>query len=335
MVSPPCLRDIPALTLAHPARRIDRLTRPPFMSTRTPVACAGFSAFERSALASTFRLSIHRQPAYELASTLAEGMFIVADADHPGVVEQVLAAGRAGHTVFIGAYAPRGAGAWMMRPIDPSHVLHELDVLVSRHGMTGGATAGRYSLPVGGARGPVRAALDEGPGRRATDSGFGGLYPELRGHDPRARVRQPAAARETREALLVDDSELALRLLELKLQRTGLRTRCALNSQQAVRALAQRPVDFIFLDVDLGPESELDGLALCRQIRHLPARPGRGAPVLLMVSAHHDETDRVRASLAGCDGFLGKPLDDGVLRELLGQRGVQYPDLARAGVNPT
>jgi CheY-like chemotaxis protein len=302
------------------------------MPTRTPVAFAGFSAFERSALASSFRLSIHRQPAYEQAATLAAGMFIVADADHPGTVEEVQAAGRVGHTVFIGAHAPRGAGAWMMRPIDPSHVLRELDVLVSRHGVAGAASVGPYSLPVGGARGPARAGLGDGPGRRATDSGFGGLYPEPRDDGPRARTPDPAAALETREALLVDDSELALRLLELKLQRTGLRTRCALNSQQAARTLAQRPVDFIFLDVDLGPESELDGLELCRQIRHLPARPGRGTPVLIMVSANHGASDRVRGSLAGSDGFLGKPLDDGALRELLTQHGVHYPQSAAARV---
>jgi CheY-like chemotaxis protein len=299
------------------------------MPTRYPVAFAGFSAFERSALASSFRLSIHRQPAYEQAATLADGKFIVADADHPGVIEQVAAAGRTGHTVFIGAHAPSGAGAWMMRPIDPSHVLRELDVLVSRHGVTGGASAGPYSLPVGGARGPTRATPDEGPGRRATDSGFGGLCDEPRDSGPRAR--EPVASLETREALLVDDSELALRLLELKLQRTGLRTRCALNSQQATRALAQRPADFVFLDVDLGPGSELDGLELCRQIRRLPARPSRGTPVLVMVSANQGESDRVRGSLAGCDGFLGKPLEDGALRELLSLHGVHYPEPARAG----
>jgi CheY-like chemotaxis protein len=304
------------------------------MPTRYPIAFAGFSDFERSALASTFRLSVHRRPAYVQAESLAEGLFIVADADHPGVVEDVSAAGRAGDTVFIGARAPSGAGAWMMRPIDPSHVLHELDVLVSRRGVAGSPMAGPYSLPVGGARGPART-LGEGPGRRATDSGFGAgdLVPELREYAELTRRTQAASALETREALLVDDSELALRLLELKLQRTGLRTRCVLNSQQATRALAQRPADFIFLDVDLGPESELDGLSLCREIRRLPARPGRGAPVLVMVSANHSEIDRVRGSLAGSDAFLGKPLDDDALRPLLAQHGVHYPESAALGAS--
>ncbi|HEY6133996.1 MAG TPA: response regulator [Rubrivivax sp.] len=295
------------------------------MPTRYPVALAGFSPFERSAISSAFRLSTGRQPAYVQAAAMDDGLLIVADADLPSVVEEVLAAGRVGDAVFVGAHAPAGAGGWMMRPIDPSRVLDELDVLVSRRGASTSTVAGPYSLPVGGARGPVRALTGEGPGRRATDSGFGNEEAHSLGRgDGRSGSTPGAAPGEKREALLVDDNELSLRLLELKLQRTGLRTRCAMNSQQTARALAQRPADFIFLDVDLGPESELDGVALCQQIRRMPAYPGRASPVLVMVSANHTETERARGSSAGCDAFLGKPLDDNPLRRVLAQHGVHF-----------
>lgn len=306
------------------------------MAHRYPVAFVGFSAFERSALASTFRLSGHRQPSYEQAATLGEGQFIVADADHPGVIDQVLAAGRVGHAVFIGAAAPRGAAAWMMRPIDPLHVLRELDMLVSRHGVANTGMVGPYSLPVGGARGPLRAPPGEGPGRRATDSGFGAddMHPVAVQQMERGR-RPPRPIRaETREALLVDDSDIALHLLELRLRQMGLRTRCVTNSQQALRSLAERPADFVFLDVDLGPESDLDGMALCRQIRRAPPRPGFSTPVLVLVSANHSEVDRVRGSLAGCDGFLGKPLESDTLQRVLALHGVRLPD-AQASSAPT
>jgi DNA-binding response OmpR family regulator len=42
-----------------------------------------------------------------------------------------------------------------------------------------------------------------------------------------------------------------------------------------------------------------------------------------MVTAHHTELDRVRGALAGCDGFLGKPLDDGELALYLARFGVR------------
>jgi CheY-like chemotaxis protein len=297
------------------------------MTNRYPVAFAGFSAFERSALASTFRLSVHRQPAYLQAATLAEGQFILADADHPGVVEEVVAAGRAGQAVFIGSQAPKGAAAWMMRPIDPSHVLRELDTLVARQGVANTGMVGPYSLPVGGARGPVRPAQGEGPGRRATDSGFGADALPAAG-DGAAQGQQAPAVR---EALIVDDSEIALRLLELRLVGLGLRTRFATSSQQALKVLSKRPADFVFLDINLGPESEIDGLALCRHIRHLPTPPGRSTPVLVIVSANHSEADRVRGSLAGCDAFIGKPLDDLTLKRVLALHGVLMAEANRLG----
>src|SRR4051794_24442033 len=97
---------------------------------RFRVALQGLSAFERSAMVSYFRLSADRFPAYEQADSALDADFVVADADHPGVVDQIVAGGRAADTVFIGAQAPDGALAWMMRPIDPMHVLRELDATV-------------------------------------------------------------------------------------------------------------------------------------------------------------------------------------------------------------
>ncbi|HET9646499.1 MAG TPA: hypothetical protein VFP68_24770 [Burkholderiaceae bacterium] len=95
--------------------------------SRYPVALEGFSDFERAALASYFRLIGDRDPTYEHAPSIDDARFIVADADIPGVVDAVVTAQRAHDTVFIGAQAPEGAMAWMMRPIDPMHVLRELD----------------------------------------------------------------------------------------------------------------------------------------------------------------------------------------------------------------
>ena len=59
----------------------------------------------------------------------------------------------------------------------------------------------------------------------------------------------------------------------------------------------------------LGEHSELDGLALCQRIkRRMPAANGK-APLVVLVTASNDPTDRVRGTLAGADGHIGKPLD--------------------------
>jgi DNA-binding response OmpR family regulator len=39
-----------------------------------------------------------------------------------------------------------------------------------------------------------------------------------------------------------------------------------------------------------------------------------------MVSAHATQTDRVRGSLAGCDAYLGKPLQPSDLLAVVGMR---------------
>jgi len=150
------------------------------------VALQGFSEFERSALASYFRLAGERFPAYEQTDSLPDARFIVADADHLGVVQQVAEAGRVGDTVYIGSQAPDGALAWMMRPIDPMHVLRELDAAIAmRHG--------RAAAPE-----PAAGA----PSRRASDR------PEPDRHSP--------------DALIIDDHDLSARSLERQLQALGL-----------------------------------------------------------------------------------------------------------------
>ena len=67
------------------------------------------------------------------------------------------------------------------------------------------------------------------------------------------------------------------------------------------------------LDVELGPDSDHDGLNLCRLVK----RDFTPAPVVGIVSAHHGPTDRVRGSLAGCDAYLGKPLQASELSDLV------------------
>ena len=273
------------------------------MDTRaaTPVkrvALLGFGTFERSALASYLRLSHQRVPAYQETAALADAEFAIADADHEGTIDAVLAADRVADTVFIGSLAPDGALAWLMRPIVPLQVFRELDATVAVRATAATAPVQAPSaLPA-----PAPAAQDTArdSSRRAGD------------------VSAPLGA------LLVDDSELALRSLERQLQALGLRTDVAISSQRALELLAQRRYDLVFVDVDLGPLSDLDGLALCQQLkRQPPISAAQPLPKVLMVSAHASATDRVRGSFAGCDAYLAMPLDDEGLRRTLRQFGLR------------
>jgi len=145
----------------------------------------------------------------------------------------------------------------------------------------------------------------------------------------RAAAAPPAAAATTppqargaarRSALLVDDSAIALRYLQQRLQHLGVDSDLAHGSARALELLSQRAYGFVFIDVELGEGSALDGLALCQHIKRQHRHVDGQSPVLVMVSAHHGQVDRARGAFAGCDHYLAKPADDAALRQVLRAR---------------
>lgn len=301
------------------------------------VALLGFGDFERSALVSYLRLSASRTPAYAEAASLASADYVVADADHTGTLDTVLGADRVADTVFIGSLAPDGALAWMMRPIDPLQVIREIDAAVS---LRQAQAADRLTPPAAPrAAAPARApaskpvALPPPPAaapvapadEAANDAAL--VNPAAAARAGPARGRSAARAGDTSAptaALLVDDSEIALRFLERQLQAMGLRTDTAATSERALELLAQHRYDVVFLDVDLGPQSALDGLALCQRIKSQPKQAAKAAaPLVVMVTAHAGATDRARGNFAGCDAYLAKPINDEAMRRSLRKLGLR------------
>jgi CheY-like chemotaxis protein len=270
------------------------------MNPTLRVTLHGFSDFEQRALGSFFRLAAPPALALELVPELAAAQLIVADADHPGAIEALLAAQRVADTVFVGARSPDGAGAQLPRPIDALRVLRELESLAQRR-----------SAPPADRPWPAPPAAAPAAARKAR-SGFVPLDP------PAALpVSAPSRRAPSFSALLVDDSAIALRYLQVRLQRMGMDTDLAPGSARALELLTQRAYGFVFIDVELGEGSALDGLALCQHIKRQHRHVGGHSPVLVLVSAHHSELDRARGAFAGCDHYLAKPAGDEALRQLL------------------
>ncbi|MCU0921241.1 MAG: response regulator [Burkholderiaceae bacterium] len=254
------------------------------MNPTLRVALHGFSDFEQRALGSFFRLAAPL--ALELVPDIAGAQMVVADADHPGTIAALLVAARVADTVFIGTRAPQGAAALLSRPIDALHVLREIEALAARR---------RVPPPAA----PEPAAAATAVTQRAAPPAV-----------PRRRAPRFSA-------LLVDDSAIALRHLQLRLQPLGMDCDLAPGSARALELLAQRAYGFVFIDVELGEGSALDGLALCQHIKRQHRHVDDSTPVLVLVSAHHSEVDRARGAFAGCDHYLAKPVEDEALRLLL------------------
>jgi CheY-like chemotaxis protein len=291
------------------------------------VAILGFSAFERNALASHFRIAQDRHPSYDTVLDIDDARFVIADADQGGVAELLRELGRTDDAVFVGASAPPEAAAWMMRPIDPAYVMRELDRLLQAR-----ESPNSQPIPIGlpSTPAPVRAPKSPAgaaPARRADDPTPIEADPLVPGA-PARRWRRRLAAAEVplRRALLVDDSEIALVLLRRLLEPYGLASDLAYDSAEAIQQLAAQAYGIVFLDVELGEGSELDGLALCQRIKTRQLALNGKPPLVVLVSAHHDAVHQVRGTLAGADAYLAKPLDRAALDRLLTRVGLAAVD---------
>jgi CheY-like chemotaxis protein len=283
------------------------------MTPTLRVALHGFSDFEQRALGSFFRLAAPPALGLELVPDIASAQLVVADADHPGTIEVLLVAARVADTVFIGAHAPRGAAARLQRPIDALHLLREIEAL-----------AAQRVAPLAEAADPKRPEPAAAAVPRVASSDIAPLEAPAATPQPAPRRRAPSFS-----ALLVDDSDIALRYLQVRLQRMGMDCDLAPGSARALELLAQCAYGFVFIDVELGEGSALDGLALCQHIKRQHRHVGGRSPVLVLVSAHHSEVDRARGAFAGCDHYLAKPAEDEALRQLLSRhRAVPAPRTA-------
>lgn len=250
------------------------------ISVRYTVALQGFSAFERASLSSFFRLAQERSPAYVQAAQLGESDFIIADGDSATDVAAVREANRLQDTVFIGAHPPAGAVACLPRPIAPTHIVRELDQLLELR----------------------LSSLDDPPHAAHSDWMSSTPGDLLDGFDHPAK-----------DVLVVDDSRIALRFLQVRLQGLGYRVHLARDAEQALQRLATQSFSLVFLDVVLGPPGSMDGLALCQHIKQRAQHPGDIAPRVLLVTGQGSAMDRVRGDLAGCDAYLTKPLMEDTL----------------------
>lgn len=298
------------------------------MPLPTSVAILGFSTFDRKALGACFKLTEPGRPRYEWLLSMEDASLVIADADESGVLDLLRKLDRVGDTLFIGAQAPAGATAWMMRPIDRAQVLRELDHLRAGRDHPDSAPM-PLPLPAGLGRSLRTIGASpgrDGQGRRADDvRDFGRAGAPLRSaledlRRQREALRQPQIP--TR-VLLVDDSEVALHFLRRQLEAYGLDVDLARHSDRALDLLTHHAYGIVFLDVDLGEHSRSDGLTLCHQIRHRLLHPGGKPPMVVMVSAFHDPVDQVRGTLAGAECTLGKPLDSLALDRLLQRQGFQ------------
>ncbi len=111
----------------------------------------------------------------------------------------------------------------------------------------------------------------------------------------------------TDHILVVDDDRDIRELIVDYLVKSGYRATGAANGKEMRAVLDKQAVDMVVLDIMMPGD---DGLTLCRQLR---SGQHKDLPIL-MLTARHDDMDRILGLEMGADDYVVKPF---VARELL------------------
>ena len=318
------------------------------MTQAHKIILVGFSSFEKVTFESFFRLAARRPPGYVLVADAAQANLAVVNADDAAVLRQCIAAPPAPKVLLIGNQD--GGTGWPLqkRPLNLMKVLATVESLLAptaatvpaAHAPTAPAsapshpTALRPSLqstpsapaqpvqarPVSPAM-PVSARADTGPDstmRRSVRSGSGvgaasSTFDSSRAGDIGAFAHSNIGRAPARELepdvdhiLVVDDSDIALKFMRNRLSRFGFNADLVNSGEEALGKMNTKPYKFVFLDVMM---EGLDGYQTCRAIKQRKYSDGK-PPVVVILTSRGGTIDKIRGTLAGCDAYLTKPLNE-------------------------
>lgn len=97
---------------------------------------------------------------------------------------------------------------------------------------------------------------------------------------------------------MVDDDARMLRMVQQILELEGYRVLAAVNGESALAVFDGETPDLVLLDIMM---PGIDGFSVCRRIREFSLVP------IIMVSAKHNDAEKVEGLDAGADDYVTKP----------------------------
>ena len=116
--------------------------------------------------------------------------------------------------------------------------------------------------------------------------------------------------------LAVDDSPLMRTFLQNKLAPYGINPEFAATGEEALYRISKQHYDLIFLDVML---PGMDGYDVCKAIKK---NKDNALMKVVMLTSKDKTFDKIRGTMAGCDGYLTKPVDELQLRAIIERHSV-------------
>lgn len=291
----------------------------------------GFSDHEKAVMESFFRIAGQRSPGWWLTDNAHEASAALVNATSRNDVDACIPKMTPGQTAIIIGNSDFGTG-WLNlpRPIRLMVTLTKLGELVNQESDTltpqsatvpaglapiAASVPAPRSAPSVAARPaipppvPVPALVAAAPLRPAS------VISEFHVANPVGNKRpQPVPpANEPGKVLVVDDSDVALKFMQSRLRGFGYHGQLARSGEEALAMVASYDFKFVFLDVMM---AGMDGYQTCRAIKQYKSRNGK-PPVVIMLTSRGGTIDKIRGSMAGCDGYLTKPLNERLLAAML------------------
>jgi two-component system, cell cycle response regulator len=268
----------------------------------------GFNEVERSMLSSIFALAARRDPGFGQYEPGAQGrapdLYLV-DADDPTAVNEFRALHKRAPlpAVLVGTSAQGAPHAVLLpRPLQWARLLQALE----------------DALPGDHEAAPDELALSRpgsGPDPRRTLSSTSSFSrSNTRSNAP--RTAPPTPVQKNRllndSVLVVDDNATVRAFMEAKLAPYGFDVDFAETGEEAIGLSGSNEYTCVFLDVVL---PGIDGYQVCKLIKSNKQAIKKTA--IVMLTSRSSPFDKLRGSLAGCDEYLTKPLDEDKLLEVI------------------
>ena len=298
----------------------------------------GFSSYEKSTIETFFRLAGRRAPHWGLTARSSEARVILFNATSMQDIESFRSLVASWQKVIIVGDSDFGTGwALLPRPIKLTAILGMLDsiaketepkiavaepileVLATNPSSTDvfanvtakiKKPASRVELPAGAAIAveQIVQSLKPVPMNEARSYASHSFDQAAK---PGIQTNSPNTAQGT--VLIVDDSDIALKYMQNRLRHFGYESDMARSGDEALAKVSGKSYQFVFLDVMM---QGLDGYQTCRAIKNNKARRGP-APVVVMLTSRGGTIDKIRGTMAGCDAYMTKPLNEKQLTTVL------------------
>jgi CheY-like chemotaxis protein len=128
---------------------------------------------------------------------------------------------------------------------------------------------------------------------------------------PASAAPTPRHEEQVFRVLAVDDSPLMRTFLQNKLSPYGIQPEFAASGEEALFKISKQHFDLIFLDVML---PGMDGYDVCKMIKK---NKDNNLMKVVMLTSKDKTFDKIRGTMAGCDGYLTKPVDEMKLRAII------------------